>query len=281
MSALRRSTIRAARVTGLIVLLMGSVATPARSQCSDGSWNTELATIDAKLRQALWEPARQAAQTLTDMLVDRSGGTPGDHRAYTGDLEGAMASPTPRAVTITLARAAAYRAIAEAALDRRDEARWHWYLAQNLSPELRRLDLAPYGTAGAFLRQHVLADSDVQHADLVDVLDPVRPEPRAKKGFQQPTRIKAVYPQRPADLRGRDRFSHVVFVQVTVDATGQLVQPLVVDAGFYPGLISRAFDALREWRYQPATLNGKPISFRYVVPVAFADDRVQRADLSY
>jgi hypothetical protein len=281
MSAMRRSTIRAARVTGLIVLALGSAVVPARSQCADGSWNSELAAIDAQLRQAQWEPARQAAQTLTDMLVDRSGGTPGDHRAYTGDLEGAMAGPTPRAVTIALARAATYRAIAEAALDQRDEARWHWYLAQNLSPELRRMDMTRYGSAGAFLRQHVLADADAQHADLVDVLDPVRPEPRTKRRFQQPTRTKTVYPQRPTDLRGRDRFSHVVFVQVTVDTNGQVVQPLVIDAGFYPGLISRAFDALRDWRYQPATLKGKPISFRYVVPVPFADDRVQRADLSY
>jgi hypothetical protein len=263
------------------ILFLTAVAVWAQCATQEQRWNEQLNEIEQQLRQSNWEPARQGAQFLTESLAERGGGTIADHRDHADELNGAMAGPDPSAEELALGRAAALGAIAEAELGRRDEARWHWYLAQNLSRNPRSMDLSPYGEAGEFLRQNLLVDAEPQHAGIMDVLDPVRPEGSERSGFQPPERINVTYPRRPQDRRGRDRFSHVVFIQITVDATGQVTQPLVVDGGFYPGLIYRAFEALRTWKYQPATLRGKPIPFRYVVPVVFADDRPEHPGVSF
>ena len=237
------------------------------------AWSERLADIESQLQQNQWEAARRQAQAITEQLVEQSGGTEGDKRAFADDLGGSTASPDRRAEAVVLGRAAAYRAIAEATSERRDEARWHWYLAQNLLGDVSAIGLARYRKSAAVLQRHVLAEARRQYAGMPDVLDPVRPEETYGHKFKEPVRTRVVYPYLPRDLRRRDRFSHVVFVQITLDAKGEVSQPVVVDGAFYPGLIARAFDALREWRYQPAMMDGRPVPFRYIVPVAFADDR--------
>ncbi len=261
-----------ALATVMKVPVLAQDSTPGGST----NWNAKLDAIDKQLRQGHWEAGRLAAQSVTEALIEHSGGTLGDHRATADELGGSVASSAPPAEAILLGRAAALRAIAEVGVERKkDEGRWHWYLAQNLYREVRIWDLTVYGNGkvGQFLQRNLLVDADAEYKGLVDVLDPVNPEATARQGFKPPVRTQVVYPRRPQDLRDRDRFSHVVFVQVTVDEHGHVVQPEVVDGGFYPGLIYKAFEALREWRYQPATLNGKAVPFRFVVPIVFADDR--------
>jgi hypothetical protein len=258
-------------VSGICFAAGASVG--ASCQILEPRWTDQLNQIEQQLRQGHWEAARQGAQFVSESLAEHGGGTIGDHRDTADKLGGAMAGPDPVAEGLALGRASALRAIAEAELERPDEARWHWYLAQNLSRKLRAMDLSPYGAAVDVLRKNLLSDATPQNAGMVDVLDPVRPEGSARPGFHEPVRINVTYPRRPQDLRKRDRFSHVVFVQITVDSTGQVSQPVVVDGGFYPGLIYRAFEALRTWKYKPASLQGKPVPFRYIVPVVFADDR--------
>jgi hypothetical protein len=236
-------------------------------------WNEELRHIEEQLQQSQWESARHLAQMLLEDLVERSGGTLGDKRDHADELGGAMAGPVPLTEAVVLGRTAAFRAIAEAALERRDEARWHWYLAQNLLGDVRSVELERYKVPAKVLQRHYLIDGRGQYSGMPDILDPVRPDKTRAGDLREPVRTHVVYPYLPRDLRGRDRFSHVVFVNITVDVTGQIVHPVVVDGGFYPGLTSRAFDALREWRYRPAALNDMPVPFRFVVPVAFADDR--------
>jgi len=233
----------------------------------------QLRAIEEKLRHGEAEAARRAAQNYTEALVQRAGGTIGDHRADGDSLSGAMASSAPSADEVALAQACAVWAITEAVVDRREEARWHWYLAQNLSRAFSTIDLSAYGRGGAYLKRISIGSAEEMHSKVFDVLDPVRPGGKYGDSFREPVRTRVVYPRLPEDLRNRDRFSHVVFVQITVNPLGEIVQPTVMDAGFYPGLTYRAFEALREWRYEPARLNGKAVSFRYIVPVAFSDDR--------
>lgn len=253
----------------------------AQCQSNQQPWDEQLKEIKEQLKQGHWDIARQGAQYLSETLAEHSGGTIGDHRDHADKLGGAMAGKHPLAESIVMAKASAYRAIAEAELDRRDEARWHWYLAQNLSRDLRSMDLSPYGDAGAFLHQNLIVDAQRQLEGKVDVLDPVLPEGAARENFQPPVRINVTYPRRPQDLRNRDRFSHVVFVQITIEADGEVTQPMVMDGGFYPGLIYRAFEALRTWKYEPAKLRGNPIPFRYIMPIVFADDRPDRPGVSF
>ena len=236
-------------------------------------WEDRLRLVEQQLQNSQWEAARHLAQTIFEELVDNSGGTIGDKQVYAGELGGAMADPNPLAETVVLGRAAAYRAIAEAALERRDEARWHWYIAQNFLSDTSEINLGRYRKSAEILRRYALNGGGREYAGMPDVLDPARPEEAYGPTFHEPERTRVVYPYLPRDLKQRDRFSHVVFVQITVDAAGQIEHPVVVDGGFYPGLTVRAFDALREWRYRPATIEGRPVPFRFIVPVSFADDR--------
>lgn len=267
------------------VIFLGSIlllGTSAQSQQASPDWNSQIHLLEQFLQQGKWEEAREQGQYLSEALAEHGGGTIADHRAHADALNGAVFGSDPVPEGLLLGRVTALRAIAEAELGRSEEACWHWYAAQNLSPgDVRAIDLSRYGTAGELLRHQLLTDAQSEHAGLVDVIDPVRPEGIYSRNFKQPVRTKVVYPRRPQDLSRRDRFSKVVNIQITVDETGQIRQPLVIDGGFYPGLIYRAFEALRRWQYQPATFNGKPVAFRYVVPVVFADDRPERPGTSF
>lgn len=224
---------------------------PALSAGAD-PWTAQLGELERQVQDGRWETVRQQALELAEQIAHASG-SKGENRK-------------------PLAQAAAYAAIAEAALGQHHEARWHWYLAQNLDAGARDYDLADLGSAGAFLRRHLLLPLD-QQVPLTDVYDPED----GPRGFQRPERVKVVYPRRPRALSEQDRFSHVVFVQVTIDERGELSQPLVMDAAFYPGLVYSAFEALRDWSYRPATVEGRPIPFRFVMPVVFRDDRPEQS----
>ena len=235
-------------------------------------WSEQLRAVDRELRQQRWETALRLAQALAEQIADGVGGTFGDHRdkADASRTPEGRLEPPPDATV--LARACALRAVAEVGVGRTTEARWSWYVAQNLSPDARSLDLSGFGEPGRFLMSERLPDAGSRRG-LVDVRDPVRPEPQARGAFREPERLTGPYPTRPEDLKARDRFSHVVFVEITVMEDGEPTHPIVVDGGYYPGLIYRAFEALRQWRYRPATSDGRAIPFRFIVPVPFADDR--------
>ncbi len=268
-----------------IVLWLALLAAPApvnaAARAQDGNpeagalwdqWTRKLAAIDLQLRAGAWEPAGEAARRLTDEIADASGGTMGYLRAYADQLNGAHVGQGYAAEALALGRAAAYAAIAEAMTGRQEAALWHWYAAQNLDSRWIQDDLQPYGDAAAFLRRHRIKLAAEQVPEL-DVFDPVAPEGDLRTTFRQPERTAVVYPRRPKDLADRDRFSQAIFVQITITADGTVEQPVVVDAPCYPGMMFKALAALSEWRYRPATLAGRPVPFRFVVPVVFADDR--------
>jgi hypothetical protein len=235
-------------------------------------WTRKLAAIDQQLRAGAWEPAGEAARRLADEIANASGGTMGYLRAHADELDGNHVGQGYAAEAIALGRASAYAAIAEAMTGRQEAAAWHWYAAQNLDARWVRDDLQPYGDAAPFLRQHRIKVAADQVPEL-DVIDPVSPEGDHRTTFRQPERTAVVYPKRPKDLADRDRFSQAIFIQITIMADGTVEQPVVVDAPLFPGMMFKALAALSQWRYNPATLAGRPVPFRFVVPVVFSDDR--------
>jgi hypothetical protein len=243
-------------------------------------WTHRLGAIERQLQEGQWESGGKLARELETEIANGSGGTMGYLRAYADQLDGARVGQGYMAESIALARSAAYVAIAEAAQGREDTARWSWYLAQNLDSRWRSADLAAYGKAGAFLVQNRIKPAAEQYP-AVDVIDPVVPEGTHRSHFREPVRVKVVYPKRPQDLASRDRFSQALFIQVTVESDGTVTQPVLEDAPLYPGMIYAAFEAMSEWRYRPATLDGKPVPFRYILPVAFADDRPEQSSIFF
>jgi Gram-negative bacterial TonB protein C-terminal len=243
-------------------------------------WTKQLEDLDRQMRGGQWDTAAPQARALADDMVNRSGGTMGYMRAYADQLDGARIGQGYLAEAIGLGRMGAYLALCEAAQGNQQVARWYWYGAQNLDSRWISADLAPYGSAGAFLAQHRIKPAAEQHPE-VDVLDPIVPEGAKKARFEEPVRVKAVYPHRPKDLAGRDRFSEALFVQVTIEQDGTVTQPILVDGYEYPSLMYKVFEALSGWTFRPATFDGKPIPFRYVVPVVFVDDRPAQSSVFF
>ena len=243
-------------------------------------WTQRLSAIERQLQEGKWESGGALASDLEGEIANASGGTMGYMRAYADQLDGARVGQGYMAESIALARSAAYVAIAEAARGHGETARWSWYLAQNLDSRWRSADLAAYGEAGAFLVRHRIKPAAEQYPE-VDVIDPVVPEGTNRSRFREPVRVKVVYPKRPPDLASRDRFSQALFIQVTVESDGTITQPVLEDAPLYPGMIYAAFQAMSEWRYRPATFDGKPVPFRYILPVAFADDRPEQSSIFF
>jgi len=90
----------------------------------------------------------------------------------------------------------------------------------------------------------------------------------------QPEVIKKVNPNYPrisllAGIEG------TVYVRATVDESGKVVDASTVDTTHH-GFGQAAIDAIKQWEFKPATLDGKPIKAEVTIPVKF---RIGDADL--
>ncbi len=84
--------------------------------------------------------------------------------------------------------------------------------------------------------------------------------------LQEPRLISSVQPVYPPTARAQ-RLQGVVSLDALVDETGKVVQTQVISGPI--ALQAAAQEAVRKWRYQPAQLNGRPISVHTRVNVRF------------
>lgn len=96
---------------------------------------------------------------------------------------------------------------------------------------------------------------------------PVEPKPVVRGGVvSAPKLIHRVQPIYPA-LAATNRVEGDVEVEALIDQTGKVTSTKAISG---PVLLRRAaMDAVRQWRYSPALLDGKPISTQYKVTVSF------------
>ena len=88
---------------------------------------------------------------------------------------------------------------------------------------------------------------------------------RLGTGLPPPRRMGvAVYPEdaKAAGING------AVLTEIVIDETGKVVDAKVIRS--VPLLDEAALNAVREWQFQPAAFNGKPIPIRMTVTVQFA-----------
>ncbi len=84
---------------------------------------------------------------------------------------------------------------------------------------------------------------------------------------EMPKLIKKVLPVYPPDEKSAGRNGHVV-LYVMIAADGSVKNPRVIfSAG--PEFDAAALAAVRQWRYQPRSCNGKPTSFETYITVYF------------
>ena len=95
---------------------------------------------------------------------------------------------------------------------------------------------------------------------------PVPPD-NPRGGQLEPAQLlKKVVPVYPT-LARTSRVQGSVVVDAIIQLTGKLANVTVVDG--HPLLVDAALDALKQWRYKPAVLNGKPIESPVHINVIF------------
>ncbi len=82
-----------------------------------------------------------------------------------------------------------------------------------------------------------------------------------------PVKIFAPQPQYTEEAR-QARIQGVVIVQTIIDCQGFVTEINVVK-GLPLGLTEATVSAISQWRFEPATLNGRPISVYYNLTVNF------------
>lgn len=99
-------------------------------------------------------------------------------------------------------------------------------------------------------------------------LVPAAPAPALAKGgqLQQPKLISSAAASYPSQARA-ELIQGEVVIDALIDATGKVTSVQVISG--HPLLRQAAMDAVRQWKYEPARLNGQPISISTKVSVAF------------
>ena len=100
---------------------------------------------------------------------------------------------------------------------------------------------------------------------------PSQPQPtkrlvRASSLLKPPRQTYSIAPEYPP-LARQARISGTVVVDAVIDERGNVVQARVVSG--HPLLIAAALKAVAQWKYEPTSLNGQPVSVELQVQVHF------------
>jgi len=98
---------------------------------------------------------------------------------------------------------------------------------------------------------------------------PAEPEGPIRVGgdVQPPVKVSAPSPQY-TEIARKARIQGVVIVEAIIDKQGDVTNVKILK-GLPMGLDTAAADAVKKWRFKPATLNGKPVAVIYNLTVNF------------
>ncbi len=211
----------------------------------------ETGAIEAALRHQKWKEAAELADRRWYRLLETTDPA-GRHEAERAAL----------GMTLAL------RALARVDQDREHQAwaRCRWEAAESLLPSLYDLDLQPYGTAGL----------TVAGWRMEGFRGPFRkysaPRPAdAGKSATRPRKIKAAPPYYPLAAR-KQRLTGKVIMASVIDLEGRVTSPAVLqpaDASEQVVFAASALDTVCDWRFEPATIEGKPVKVYYTLTVSF------------
>lgn len=216
-------------------------------------WRQELTKIESLILQGKSKKASWRGEKLTDEIL---------HRVRSGEGIGAY-----------LGTAYALRAVAAAELGDHQAAIWHWHVGLQLFPELKRFNVSKFGKAGTFLIDHPLGTQAflggggalaALQGDMGSAGQPT------SAGVQAPRKIYAPSPVFPVGKLGGGNVSVVVVAMI--DTEGIPTHPRIVKADGEMTLVCAALEALRRYRFEPATLNGVPVEVAYNLVVNFKNN---------
>jgi protein TonB len=224
--------------TAALLLALAATAPLLAQNLLPAHWKAELKQADKQLRAQQWQEAGKKAQRVANEMVNNVG--------------------TRIEAAHSLAVATALVALAEAGLGHQEDAEWLWDSALNLDPSIAQTDVAGYGPAAAELRKRSLRSKAKEDETTLE-----------QKDVEAPRVIYKTKPNYPEALR-RLGVAGDVAVSVIIGTGGRQRQPLIVDAhAGGPALKYLALDTLRQWRFEPAKLDGQPVKVYYVLTINF------------
>jgi TonB family protein len=169
-----------------------------------------------------------------------------------------------QAAGYTMGLTVAYRAIAEAGLGNYEEADWYRHVALAMSPQVASLDLRQFGEAGSWLAQRE-TDAPMASASSDDA-------PVTVSNRQDPVCTRKRMPKYPLGAV-LGRVGEPVTVHVLIDTDGTVRHPTVVTPSLAPTLIYAATEAVKQWQFQPAMIDGRPCPMEFDLTVNFQTGR--------
>jgi hypothetical protein len=177
------------------------------------NWRDELRMVENDLRAEHYGHARKWSIKAINSMTDHLG---------TGD-----------AAMYTLALTVAYRAMAEAGLQKTEEAHWYWHVATDLYPQLAAKDWSGFGEVGEWWAAQKTVDktaADLPDAVLIKRLEPKCPLSAIQGGYYQSVKVSAV-----------------------IGDDGNPRCPRIVSQTKAPTLAYAALESLKQWQFQPGT----------------------------
>jgi TonB family protein len=162
----------------------------------------------------------------------------------------------------TMGLTVAYRSLAEAGMGNYDEADWYRHVALAMHPQVAQLDVSQFGGPGAWFSARETADADPP--SMASASDP--------SSRRDPVCTYKKMPKYPLGAV-LGKVSAPVIVRVLIDSDGTVRHPTVVTQALAPTLIYAATEAVRQWQFQPAMLDGKPCPMEFDLTVNFLTGR--------
>jgi len=160
-----------------------------------------------------------------------------------------------------------HRALAEAGLGERKDALWDWHVALNFNPSLGDEDLTQFGELGVYLKRNPLRNPDLDGGTLEQggVHEKVMPLTRE---IDPPKARKHPQPEFPfgAKVFGVEG---PIIVQTIITKDGEVIHPVVLKDLNVATITYSALQALREWRFRPARLDGNPVVVYYTLTINY------------
>ncbi len=211
-------------------------------------WRSRARSIDEALHAGEWKKARKRSEGLLGEMCDSIVGGPGTE-AFLG-------------VVLT------YLALAERGGGLERDAAWHWSVAKQLFPEAAALDLSSFGEVGASLaaepeREEAPDANEVAEKALDrQVRAKVKPWPRE---VEPPRSRRKAPPKYPAAQKGRAPTLTRVVVKAVIGRDGLPRDPVILEFGGPKTFVLSTLEAMREWTFEPARLDGEPVAVWYVL----------------
>jgi TonB family protein len=158
--------------------------------------------------------------------------------------------------------AVAHKALALAGLGRDDDAVWYWHVALNIYPAIAESDMSMFGAPAEFLKQHPFAPPPSFK------FTPTVPPPPLPSNIQAPKVVKRVEPRYPAGARAFHVTGIAIFACV-IDKNGSVRDVEIKKALPAPTLSYMAMEALRQWKFEPGTMDGKPVEVLFNLTISY------------